>query len=63
VRDGEQEVDQWSRGGVDLVLMDAQMPGTNCLQATRRIHELGVVRRLAPTRMVAVTANAMNGDR
>jgi signal transduction histidine kinase/CheY-like chemotaxis protein len=62
-RDGEQAVDQWSRGGVDLVLMDVQMPGTNGLQATRRIRELEVARGLAHTPIVAVTANAMSGDR
>ena len=62
-RDGEQAVEQWSRGGVDLVLMDVQMPGTNGLQATRRIRELEIVRGLPHTPVIAVTANAMNGDR
>ena len=62
-RDGAQAVTQWSAGGVDLVLMDVQMPGTNGLQATRRIRELEIERQLPHTPIVAVTANAMNGDR
>lgn len=62
-RDGEQAVQQWSQGGVDLVLMDVQMPGSNGLQATRRIRELEIARGLPHTPIVAVTANAMNGDR
>jgi signal transduction histidine kinase/DNA-binding NarL/FixJ family response regulator len=62
-RDGTQAVEQWSGGGVDLVLMDVQMPGVNGLQATRRIRELEIERRLPHTPIVAVTANAMNGDR
>lgn len=62
-RDGEQAVQQWALGGVDLVLMDVQMPGSNGLQATRRIRELELARGLSHTPIVAVTANAMNGDR
>ncbi len=62
-RDGEQAVAQWSAGDVDLVLMDVQMPGVNGLQATRRIRELEIERQLPHTPIVAVTANAMNGDR
>jgi signal transduction histidine kinase/CheY-like chemotaxis protein len=62
-RDGQQAVDQWTQGGVDLVLMDVQMPGTNGLQATRRIRELEIARGLPHTPVIAVTANAMNGDR
>jgi signal transduction histidine kinase/DNA-binding response OmpR family regulator len=62
-RDGEQAVAQWAQGGVDLVLMDVQMPGTNGLQATQRIREQENQRGLARTPIVAVTANAMLGDR
>jgi signal transduction histidine kinase/CheY-like chemotaxis protein len=61
-RDGEQAVAQWAQGGVDLVLMDVQMPGTNGLQATQRIREQESLRSLARTPIVAVTANAMVGD-
>lgn len=62
-RDGEQAVELWSRGGVDLVLMDVQMPCTNGLQATQRIRELEEALGRPHTPIVAVTANAMNGDR
>ncbi len=62
-RDGEQAVAQWSQGGVDLVLMDVQMPGTNGLQATQRIRALETARGQPHTPIVAVTANAMSGDR
>ena len=43
--------------------MDVQMPGSNGLQATQRIRKLESERGLAHTPIVAVTANAMNGDR
>jgi signal transduction histidine kinase/DNA-binding response OmpR family regulator len=62
-RDGNRAVQQWSQGGVDLVLMDVQMPGSNGLEATRRIRELETLKGLPHTPIVAVTANAMNGDR
>ncbi len=62
-RDGEQAVQLWSQGGVDLLLMDVQMPGFSGLQATRRIREMEADRGSPRTPIVAVTANAMNGDR
>ncbi len=62
-RDGEQAVAEWALGGVDLVLMDVQMPGTNGLQATQRIREQEAQRGLPRTPIVAVTANAMSDDR
>jgi len=62
-RDGEQAVAQWEQGGVDLVLMDVQMPGSNGLEATRRIREREIQLGRPHTPIVAVTANAMNGDR
>ena len=62
-RDGAQAVDLWAQGGIDLILMDVQMPGTNGLQATQRIRELELTGRKPHTPIVAVTANAMKGDR
>ena len=62
-RDGEQAVQLWRQGGVDLVLMDVQMPGTNGLQATRMIREQEILQSKRHTPIVAVTANAMKGDR
>ena len=62
-RDGAQAVTAWAAGGIDLVLMDVQMPGENGLEATRRIREQELARGLPHTPIVAVTANAMNGDR
>ena len=62
-RDGQQALEQWALGGVDIVLMDVQMPGTNGLEATRLIRDQEIRRGLPHTPIVAVTANAMNGDR
>jgi len=62
-RNGDQAVQQWALGGVDIVLMDVQMPGSNGLEATRRIRELEIQKGWPHTPIVAVTANAMNGDR
>lgn len=36
-RDGAEAIEAVARGGVDLVLMDLHMPGTNGVQATRKI--------------------------
>jgi signal transduction histidine kinase/CheY-like chemotaxis protein len=62
-RDGQQALEQWAKGGVDIVLMDVQMPGTNGLQSTRLIRDHESRQGLPHTPIVAVTANAMNGDR
>lgn len=62
-RHGEEAVQQWLQGGVDIVLMDVQMPGCSGLEATRRIRELELRNARPHTPIVAVTANAMRGDR
>ena len=62
-RGGAQAVAQWEQGGIDMVLMDVQMPGMSGLQATQMIREAESRRRLKRTPIVAVTANAMPGDR
>jgi len=63
---GEEALSRLERGGIDLVLMDCQMPVLDGFAATRRIRTLerekGVlVPRQLP--VVALTANATKGDR
>ena len=61
VDDGRAAVEQASRGGWDLVLMDMQMPELDGLAATRAIRALpGAVGQVP---IVAMTANARPEDR
>jgi signal transduction histidine kinase/DNA-binding response OmpR family regulator len=54
----------WQEGHHDLVLMDCQMPELDGYQATRRLRELEQAHPELPrTPIVALTANAMEGDR
>ncbi|PZQ65067.1 MAG: hybrid sensor histidine kinase/response regulator [Phenylobacterium zucineum] len=59
VADGKAAVEAWSAGTWDLVLMDIQMPVRDGVDATREIRRLEAERGLPPTRIVALTANAM----
>ncbi|MFN8651640.1 MAG: ATP-binding protein [Gemmatimonadales bacterium] len=61
VAGGVEAVERVRRGGLDLVFMDVQMPEVDGFEATRRIRALPAP--AGRTRVVAMTANAMQGDR
>jgi signal transduction histidine kinase/CheY-like chemotaxis protein len=61
-KNGAQAVEAHSRGGLNLILMDVQMPGMSGLEATRLIRrqETASGEHIA---ILALTAHAMTGDR
>jgi CheY-like chemotaxis protein len=62
-RDGRVAVEAWIAGDYDVVLMDCQMPEMNGFEATRRIREAEQRYGRWRVPIVAVTANAILGDR
>ncbi|MBX9768987.1 MAG: response regulator [Bdellovibrionales bacterium] len=56
-------VEKFASGSFDLVLMDCQMPQMDGLEASRKIRELETQQSRKRTPIVAMTANAMKGDR
>ena len=59
--DGAETLDALRRQRYDVVLMDVQMPEVDGLEATRRIH--AEWSRAERPVVIALTANAMDGDR
>lgn len=62
-RDGIDALEAVNRAQYDLILMDVQMPNMDGYQATRAIREREARKGLSPTPILAMTANAMAGDR
>ena len=60
VCDGASAVAAFDPGHWDLVLMDVQMPVMDGMEATRRIRALEAEAGCAPTKIIALTANAMS---
>src|SRR5579883_1010890 len=62
VGDGAEAISRWSQGGIDLILMDVQMPKMDGFDATRRIR--GQEKNSGGhIPIIAMTAHAMAGDR
>lgn len=61
--DGEEAIEMFKNGQYDLILMDENMPNMNGTEATRLIIELEREKSMPHTPIVALTANAIKGDR
>jgi CheY-like chemotaxis protein len=61
--DGLQALHKYTPGRFDCVLMDCQMPGMDGYEASRRMRAQEGASGAARVPIVALTANAMRGDR
>ena len=62
-KDGLEAVSKFQQEPYDLILMDCQMPELDGFEATRRIRSLAPPSRGPDIPIIAMTANAMQGDR
>lgn len=63
VADGDAAVQAWRSGRYDIILMDCQMPRMNGFEATRKIRHGEAQTSQARIPIIALTANAIVGDR
>jgi len=60
---GQEAVNKFNEGKYDIILMDIQMPVMDGILATKKIRETEAEKHLIPTPIIAITANALAGDR
>jgi CheY-like chemotaxis protein/signal transduction histidine kinase len=60
---GQEALDKYDQTKYDIILMDIQMPVMDGIQATKRIREIEDSDNRTPTPIIAITANALAGDR
>ena len=64
VVNGVEAIEQWGKLRPDVILMDCQLPVMDGYEATREIRKREAAEpSLRPAHIIAVTANAMKGDR
>lgn len=61
--DGEQAIEEVKHHQYDMILMDENMPNMNGIVATRHIRDYEIEKGISPKIIVALTANAMKGDK
>jgi len=61
--DGLEAITAFENGNYDLILMDENMPNLNGIEATKRILAIEKEQALNHTPIIALTANALKGDR
>ncbi|MEA3227875.1 MAG: ATP-binding protein [Campylobacterota bacterium] len=61
--DGVEALKKFKENSYDLILMDENMPNLNGIEATKQILEIEHQKDLQHTPVVALTANAIKGDR
>ena len=62
-QDGQQALEMVAAQRFDLIFMDCRMPQLDGLETTRRIRSIERDSGWVPAKIVALTANAMAGDR
>jgi len=60
---GKEALDAWSHKGYDMILMDGQMPVMDGFEATRQIRELEAAESRSRVTIIAMTGQAISGDR
>ncbi|NPA55156.1 MAG: response regulator [Epsilonproteobacteria bacterium] len=61
--DGVEAVEKFKENKYDLILMDENMPRMSGREATKEIRKIELTQKLSPTIIVALTANAIAGDK
>ena len=61
--DGVEAILAFEHGQYDLILMDENMPNLNGIEATKKILNIEQEKHLKHTPIIALTANALSGDR
>lgn len=63
VNDGIEAIEKYKQNRYDVILMDENMPNMNVIEATKRIRDYEQSNDLEHTPIIALTANAIRGDR
>ncbi len=62
-KNGIEAISKYKESAYDIILMDIQMPGMSGVEATQQIRKIEKTIGRARTKIVALTANTMKGDK